>query len=137
MHLPLHTALHVIQCVLVAVPQEAYDAELQRLGEIASIVAMEDYHAHLSAASEEARFAVDAHGEAVSDAVHARLAADGDALGAAMERQGELMATAAQVRNDIAVAHRAYEAKHGETVPVARELLPHIDQLPQELLPAA
>lgn len=114
--------------------QEAYEAELRRLGEIASIVAMEDYYAHLTAASEEARFAVDAHGEEASDAVHARLAADGDALGAAMERQGELMSTAAQVRADIALSHKAYEAKHGETVPVARELLPHIDQLPQELL---
>ncbi len=133
---PLDT-LNVLMITATRHIQDAYDAELERLGEIASIVAMEDYHAHLTAASEEARFAVDAHGEAVSDAVHARMAADEDALGAALERQGELMATAAQVRTDIAVAHRAYEKKHGETVPVARELLPHIDQLPQELLPAA
>jgi hypothetical protein len=108
--------------------------ELARLSEIGSIVAMEDYHAHLAAAAEEARTAVDAHGEVVSAAVQSRLAADDEALGAALERQGELLATAAQVRGDIAAAHKAYEAKHDETVPVARELLPHIDQLPLEML---
>lgn len=101
---------------------------MERLADIGAIVALEDYHAHLTAAVAEAGLVASASrggGRSASPEVHARMAANEEAYTAALQRQGELAATAVDVRNDVMLHHDRYTAKYGGPVPIDSALVPH------------
>ena len=112
--------------------KEAYDAELGRLGDVAAIVALEDYHAHLRKALVEADLAAGQAleamegGQSAGSGVLQRMGQDGQALQDVLDRRQELAASAAAVRNDALLRHEAFQETYGEEVPVSSDLLPHM-----------